>query len=135
MRQALTDFVARSWHLTSRDQREVSNFRRRYTETDKRAADREVAIDAGRSSGNWAEAFAADVLSPSGQAMRAERDEALEQALGRLPPDYRQVVEWRYRDELPFEEIAQRMNRSCEAVRQLWCRAIERLQRELEAES
>jgi RNA polymerase sigma-70 factor (ECF subfamily) len=111
----------------------LANFRRRYAATDKRAADREVAMGAAGSSSNWAEALAGDISSPSRQAMQAERDEGLERALSRLPPNYRQVVEFRYRDALPFEEIAERMARSADAVRKLWCRAIERLQEELEA--
>lgn len=112
----------------------LANFRRRYAASDKRAANREVALGGAGSSSNWCEALAGDMSSPSGQAMQAERDEALEAALARLPPDYRQVVEFRYRDGLPFEEIAARMHRSSEAVRKIWCRAIDRLQQELETE-
>ena len=56
----------------------------------------------------------------------------MEQALERLPEAYRRVVLLRYREERSFEEIAQRIGRSANAVRQLWLRAIVRLQQELE---
>ena len=56
----------------------------------------------------------------------------MERALERLPADYRQVIFYRYQDELPFEEIGRRMNRTANAVEKLWLRAIERLRHELE---
>jgi DNA-directed RNA polymerase specialized sigma24 family protein len=51
--------------------------------------------------------------------------------LERLPPDYLQVIQWRQWDELPFTEIARRLERSVDAARMLWWRAIERLQKEM----
>jgi RNA polymerase sigma-70 factor (ECF subfamily) len=111
----------------------LANFRRRYRDTDKRAAGREVPVDACGSAGDWRESLAADSPTPSVQLMQQERDLALEQALARLPPDQRDVIQFRYRDELPFEEIARRMNRTSAAARQLWSRAIERLEKELES--
>jgi DNA-directed RNA polymerase specialized sigma24 family protein len=42
------------------------------------------------------------------------------------------VVVLRNWDRLPFEEIAVRMERTAEAARKLWSRAIVRLQQELE---
>ena len=109
----------------------VSNFRRRYQETEKRATGREVAVESFGSSGNWGAALSTDSATPSVNMMIQERDVALERAMERLPADYREIIHFRYRDELPFEEIAVRMNRSNDAVRQLWCRAIERLEKEL----
>ncbi|MDB5386008.1 MAG: sigW 16 [Planctomycetaceae bacterium] len=109
----------------------VSNFRRHYRDTDKRATGREVPVNSFGSSGDWRDALAADSLTPSMHLMNQERDIALERAIQRLPEDYREIILHRYRDELPFEEIAIRMNRSNDAVRKLWCRAIERLEQEL----
>jgi len=63
--------------------------------------------------------------------MAHEQAEALRRALERLPDDYRQVVTLRYQEGRPFAEIAERMQRSENAVRKLWFRAIERLQQEL----
>jgi RNA polymerase sigma-70 factor (ECF subfamily) len=74
--------------------------------------------------------LAADDSSPSEQASRRERAAALLEALVRLPPDYAEVVTLRNLEDLPFEEVARRMGRSCEAVRQLWVRAFRRLRQE-----
>ena len=44
-----------------------------------------------------------------------------------LPDDYREVLMLRNLQGLPFDEVAQQMERSVGAVRMLWLRAIERL--------
>jgi RNA polymerase sigma-70 factor (ECF subfamily) len=72
----------------------------------------------------------ADDSSPSAQACRRERAARLLEALGRLPPDHAEVLTLRNLEDLPFEEVAERMGRSCEAVRQLWVRAVKRLRQE-----
>ena len=72
------------------------------------------------------------MLSPSGQAMEHEQDQALRAALGRLPEDYRRVITLRYEEQLPFEEIGRLLQRSPEAARKLWARAVERLHEELD---
>jgi RNA polymerase sigma-70 factor, ECF subfamily len=109
----------------------MANFRRRYRATDKRDAGREVAVQALGSSVDWHNQLGADSTTPSMCAMEAERDTALERAIQKLPAEYQQVIYSRYRDELPFEEIGRQLNRSSDAVRQLWSRAIERLEKAL----
>jgi DNA-directed RNA polymerase specialized sigma24 family protein len=64
--------------------------------------------------------------------MAHEQAEALEQALAGLPKDYRQVILLRYQEEHTFEEIGRLMNRSADAARKLWLRAVERLQQEMD---
>ena len=64
--------------------------------------------------------------------MDLEQTQALERALELLSEDYRRVIHLRYREERSFEEIAQVMQRSQNAVRKLWRRAHERLQETLE---
>ncbi len=110
----------------------VGKLRRRYRDTHKRRLGREVALGGDSSSGGLAGGLAADVLSPSGQAMEHEQDQALQAALGRLPDDYRRVITLRYQEQLPFEEIGRLLERSPDAARKLWARAVERLQEELD---
>jgi RNA polymerase sigma-70 factor (ECF subfamily) len=112
----------------------MANFTRRFRTAGKRQVSREVKIEAGGSSADRAGRLTADVLSPSGLAMEHEQAQALEAALGRLPEDYRQVILLRYQKQQPFEEIAQVMNRSCNAVRTLWSRAIRRLRQEMSSQ-
>jgi RNA polymerase sigma-70 factor (ECF subfamily) len=111
--------------------RRLSKLRRRYHTTKRRVA-REVPLDAGSSSAEPGGRLPAATPSPSGEAMEHEQDQALQKALQRLPDDYRRVILWRYREERSFEEIGQLLQRSPEAARKLWARAIERLQQELE---
>jgi RNA polymerase sigma-70 factor, ECF subfamily len=63
--------------------------------------------------------------SPS-EPMRS-REQAMDFAkqLDQLPPQYRDVIVYRVLQGLAFEEIAERMNRSCGAVRMLWLRALD----------
>jgi RNA polymerase sigma-70 factor (ECF subfamily) len=110
----------------------VGKLRRRYRDTQKRRLGREVALGGDDSSGGPGLGLAANVLSPSGQAMEHEQDEVLQAALGRLPEDYRRVIILRYEDQLPFEEIGRLLQRSPDAARKLWARAVERLHKELD---
>ncbi len=56
--------------------------------------------------------------------MRAELESAIKGARDSLPDDYREVIELRSIQQLPFDEVAERMNRSIGATRKLWCRAV-----------
>lgn len=67
-------------------------------------------------------------LSPSGEAVSREEWDRVQAALGRLPEHYREVVLLRHRDNLSFGEIGKLLNKSDEAVRKLWARAIQQLQ-------
>jgi RNA polymerase sigma-70 factor (ECF subfamily) len=65
--------------------------------------------------------------SPSRKLRREERFERLEKALAGLPPEYRDVIRLSRIDGLKIREIAQRMGRSEDAVKQLIVRALRRL--------
>jgi RNA polymerase sigma-70 factor (ECF subfamily) len=109
----------------------LANFRRDYRRN-KREVTREVALLSGDSSRREG-GLRAGTPTPSTAAMRNEQAENLERALARLPEDYGRVIQLRYREERSFEEIAVLMQRSQNAVRKLWSRAIERLQQDLES--
>jgi RNA polymerase sigma-70 factor (ECF subfamily) len=111
----------------------LSNFNRNFREAAKRTVNREVSFDFRGSGGqNLGQALSADTPSPSGHALANEERDALERALQRLPADYQRVIRLRYEEEKPFAEIADIMQRSPNAVRKLWARAIELLQKEME---
>jgi RNA polymerase sigma-70 factor (ECF subfamily) len=111
----------------------LTNFARRYRKTRKRGLGREVALATGDSSGFGPDNLPGDTATPSREAMARERVEALERVLARLPADYRQVIALRYHDDLSFQEIGRIMERSADAVRKLWWRALGQLRDELEA--
>src|SRR5262249_53246670 len=101
-----------------------------FRETGKRQLGREVPLGQAGAGGHEP-SLEAPTLSPSQAAMRRERAERLEQALRRLPDPYRQVIVLRHREGRSFEEIGLVLDRSPEAARKLWVRALAQLQQEL----
>jgi RNA polymerase sigma-70 factor, ECF subfamily len=59
----------------------------------------------------------------------------LADALDRLPDDYREVLILRHLEELSFPDVARRMGRSLDSVKNLWTRALARLRRTLGEDS
>ena len=105
-----------------------------------RDAAREVSLDQVRagvehSSVALARGLAADTPSPSQLAAQRESALQLADALARLPEDYQTVLLLRIFEELPAEEVAQRMNRSAGAVRMLQMRALTALREQLAADA
>jgi RNA polymerase sigma-70 factor (ECF subfamily) len=113
----------------------LADFTRLYRATDKRQVGREVMLDAGTSSTAPTAEPAGDTPTPSAQAMEQEQARAIQQALERLPDDYRLVLRYRYEEERSFEDIGRLMNLSPNAARKLWLRAIKRLRQESEGSS
>jgi RNA polymerase sigma-70 factor (ECF subfamily) len=106
----------------------AADFVRRYRGTGKRQVGREVPLaGAGSSAAGCPEPAAGDE-SPSAQAVRAEGELALTEALSKLSPDHREVIVLRNLQRLPFDEVGRRMDRSRPAVQMLWMRAIQKLQ-------
>lgn len=112
----------------------VANFTRHFRATAKRAVGREVELRNGDSAQPGFE-LAARSLTPSSEAIEREQAAAMHQALVRLPDDYRRVIELRYVEKLTFEAIGGRMNRSADAARKLWARALSQLRKEWEKPS
>jgi len=108
----------------------LANFARHYRGTNKRLIDREQFLDPHASEA-VATPVPADSPTPSVQAIAAEDTQALEEAMQRLPDDYREVLTLRYLEGYSFEEIANRMGRTNNAVRHLFLRAVEKLQDEV----
>lgn len=102
---------------------------RAWRRTQKRDLDREVGLDVAPAP------LADSGQSPSAVASRHENERRVHQALARLPEDYQQVVRLRHREHLPFAQVAEQMDRSEDAVRMLWQRALRRLAEELDRDS
>lgn len=113
----------------------AADFIRRYRQTAKRRARREVPLRHGDDSTAAYRAAepAGREPSPSQQIVAAEDQLRLAAALAQLPPDYQEVIMLRNLQRLPFNEVAQRMERSRPAVQMLWMRAIRKLQAIVEA--
>jgi RNA polymerase sigma-70 factor (ECF subfamily) len=102
-----------------------------------RDVQREASLDAlmEQSGSGLVALFPAQGPSPSSHASQREQAVLLADALERLAPDYREVIVLRSLQDLPFEEIGQRLGRNPGAVRMLWARALEKLGQEMGAAS
>ena len=69
--------------------------------------------------------------SPSQLAARREMAVLLADALEQLPEDYRDVMILHHLEGLSFPEVAIRVNRSIDSVKNVWARALARLRRSL----
>ena len=72
-----------------------------------------------------------DAKTPRSAAVAEEEARLLAEAMQRLPAEYAEVIQLRNFDGLPLAEVADQMNRTTDAARKLWARAVERLKREL----
>jgi RNA polymerase sigma-70 factor, ECF subfamily len=70
--------------------------------------------------------------SPSQQAVRREQAVLLADALQDLPEDYREVIILRQLEGLSFPDVARRVGRTEDSVKNVWLRALARLRRALE---
>jgi RNA polymerase sigma-70 factor (ECF subfamily) len=111
----------------------IANHVRRYLGTKRRDArlERTLAVELSDASGVLGVELAADVSSPSQQAVHHEASLQLANALEMLPDHYREVIMLRHLEGLPFAQVAERMGRSVESVEKLWVRALARLRQTL----
>jgi RNA polymerase sigma-70 factor (ECF subfamily) len=111
----------------------VANLVRHYLGTRRRdqRLERELAEELDRSSRALDGGLLARGSSPSQQAARREQAVLLADALDQLPDDYREVLILRHLEELSFPDVARRMGRSLDSVKNLWTRALARLRRTL----
>ncbi len=104
-----------------------------------RDADREISLDKVRagvedSSLMLQHCLSAGGPSPSEVAQQHESAAHLAHALSLLPEDYQSVLLLRVFEELPAEQVAQRMGRSAGAVRMLQMRALSALRQMMDEE-
>lgn len=113
--------------------RNAADFVRRYRGTDKRQQRLEVPLAPPPDHSSLAAGLEPrdNGETPTQEIMRLEREIQVADAIMRLEPDHQEVVVLRNLERLPFEEVAQRMNRSRPATQMLWMRAVRRLQEEL----
>ncbi len=100
--------------------------RRRYRGTEFRNVAREVS-PGDQNAASPAGVLPDPQLTPSTSADLDEQVTNLRAALLQLPEEYRHVIMWRNWDQLSFAEIGVRLNRSEEAARKLWTRAVAKL--------
>jgi RNA polymerase sigma-70 factor (ECF subfamily) len=110
----------------------AAGFTRQFRDTQKRRLDQEISLS-DTPLANLLQNIQDLGDSPSAQALARERDQALHEALSKLPEQYRQVIHLRNYERLSFEEVGQQLGRSAEAARKLWTRAMTQLEQLLES--
>jgi RNA polymerase sigma-70 factor (ECF subfamily) len=111
---------------------DLQDTRRRFLYTAKRRLGKEVPLQGSSEDAGLQHDVQAPDPSPGSQLIAAEEAALLRAAMERLPEDYRQVIQLRNWQLLPFDEVGRQMGRSAEAARKLWARAIVLLQDELQ---
>jgi RNA polymerase sigma-70 factor (ECF subfamily) len=111
----------------------LGNLVRRYLGTQRRNVrlERELADELDRSSRALNQDPPATQSTPSQGAARREQAVLLADALGRLPDDYREVIILHHLEGQTFPEVARRMDRTLDSVKNLWARALAQLRRSL----
>jgi RNA polymerase sigma-70 factor (ECF subfamily) len=106
---------------------------RRYLGTQRRDVrlERELTVVLDDSSRVLNRGLLAPSSSPSSRAARREQGVLLAAALEQLPEAYREVIILRHLEGLGFPDVARRMSRSLDSVKNLWARALGQLRRSL----
>lgn len=94
---------------------------RQHAGTQKRNIVLERSIDAEDAQ----EYLKSDGTSPIDHVLRDERDSQIDRVLTQMPEHYQLVIRMRYWESMTFEQMGQVLDKSPDAVRQIWYRAIE----------
>lgn len=108
----------------------LRNAARQYRDTQMRDVGREIPLD--RDLDRIAAELMGNDDTPSALVAALEEEQIVRECMDRLPATQREVLILRSWENQSFSEIGLKMDRSADAVRKLWTRAVERLGRELE---
>lgn len=123
--------------LCHQAERRIIDAHRRYFGAKKRAAGREVGLDApaGDSGGGMVDLLVASMTSPSKAFSRGQREFKMLAALDDLPDDAKTALRLRYVDGLPSKQIAEQLGKTDAATRVLLTRSLARLQKTLRTDT
>ena len=107
-------------------QNEVKNARRKFVQTKRRQVNRETRLN---DSALPTPPLTDQQNTPRSDALLREKVLALQSVIATLPEDYQTVLRLRNWQELPFDEIGRQMDRSADAARKLWYRAVLELEK------
>lgn len=106
---------------------------RHHVAAKKRSANREVSLDAsiGNGNGGFVNLLIASMTSPSKAFSRGQKELRLQDAIGDLSEEQRELLRLRYVEGLPTKDVADRLGKSDGAVRVLLTRTLSKLQETL----
>lgn len=105
----------------------LANLKRHYERTEKRGSRKQVSFGVDSAAARWLEGLPGHTTPASERARRRERGQALGEAIAQLPESYQQILAWRLQDDLTFEQIGKLLEKSPDAVRQTYVRALKQL--------
>ena len=112
----------------------IADVRKAYRGTGKRRMDREVSLhERSEFSGDPLLRLAIDTATPGRALAAAEELSRLKAAIASLNDEHRPVLTLRTWERLPFSEVGAKMNRSTDAARLLWARAVKQLSDKLQS--
>jgi len=111
--------------LTTILKRRWSKSRDHYYGTAKRNVGRELPLDGFQS--HASDALIEDDATPSAAAIAHDEEQWVRRGIAQLPDEYRRVLLLRNWERKSFVAIGEKMQRSTEASRKLWSRAVEKL--------
>jgi RNA polymerase sigma-70 factor (ECF subfamily) len=114
--------------LTRILENKLGNAVKRHAWAARRDVNREVPLGHADDSDGNGLSLADPATPPSRVAAAGEEHARLRAAIAQLPEEYRQVIELRIDRSLSFEEVGRLMDRTGEAARKLFARAIDQLQ-------
>lgn len=103
---------------------------RGFQQTEKRDINREQGLTSPHSESRQPQ-VADQFLTPSSEAANKEQMQLVAEVLDTLPELDRRVIKMRNWEELSFEEIGEAIDKSADAARKIWSRAIMKLESEL----
>lgn len=125
-----TDEELRIW-LHTLLMNNLADLRKRYLKSASRQVKRERPIATSESKEFARQIIDHDGHTPNTEAVSKEMAARVEAALQELPPAYRMVIVMRNHDRRSFSEIGKAMNKSADAARMFWKRAVLRLRQQL----
>ncbi len=115
-------------------ERRIIDAYRKFFGAQKRAADREIPLDAqagGTNRVGMIDLLAASMTTPSQAFSRNQREFKLHEAMDTLSDESREAIRLRYVEKLPTKEIAQLLDKTDGAVRVLLTRSLKRLAQQI----
>jgi RNA polymerase sigma-70 factor (ECF subfamily) len=112
----------------------LANLVRHYRGTQRRDVrlERQLILELDQSSDALQASLQAPQSTPSQEASRREQAVLLAEALGRLSPEWRELLILRHLEGLSFPEVARRLGRSVDSVKKQWPRALVALRQQLQ---
>jgi len=110
----------------------AADLRRRFAATRRHGLEPAFSLDDSHSEqAQDAKESLQDEHAVTGSGSSVRKDLELDAAISRLPADYQNVILLRHRDKLSFAQIGERTERTPDAARMLWARAVQRLRIEM----